>query len=617
MGFQWRDSHRPPAVPRLAVDCFLALVMLHWLAPKAQGRGDVDVVLREDGRAGDLPGCSDVVIYGSNVCGVTAAVAAARTNAHSKVALLINGSRLGGMTSGGLGGLDSRMVIGGLAAELYHSLGNNFEPHVAEAAMQKLLGTTPQVKVYWKSGWLANVLATSETPKRILSIVTTSGLTVCGKAFVDCSYEGDLLRLSGTDFAIGREASNEFNETLAGADGSAAAGHRHGIDEDSSLFDASVSPYVDTSNTTLLPGIVDIHGAEVDPGSADDWVMSYNFRLCMTDSATNSVPIVEPPGYTTHAMELLRRQVAAWTSRGVRLRFDTRNNAIGMFLVRRLPNRKIDLNSGWSSSVFSTDLPFLQHDWPLGNAAQRTNIFLAHKWWTQALLYFLMHDPAMVAQQPEFANEFARWGLCKDEFTDTGNWPPQLYVRESVRLRGQRVLMQHNVAGTDAASGVVGVSRWASSVGLSSWGVDIHPVRRVVVQTAAGARVANAGGRDTMRFGDANPPVTVALVEIPYEALTPRPDDTSNLVVPVCASFSHVAFSTYRLEPQYAIFGHSAGTAAALSARTGVAVQQVNVSLLQELLIAAGQLIRAKPELELSAVGLALAWPPPATAVVV
>ena len=44
----------------------------------------------------------------------------------------------------------------------------------------------------------------------------------------------------------------------------------------------------------------------------------------------------------------------------------------GMFLVRDLPNDKIDLNSGaFSDSPFSTDLPFLQHGWPLGGPQER------------------------------------------------------------------------------------------------------------------------------------------------------------------------------------------------------------------------------------------------------
>jgi hypothetical protein len=131
--------------------------------------------------------------------------------------------------------------------------------------------------------------------------------------------------------------------------------------------------------------------------------------------------------------------------------------------------------------------------------------------------------------------------------------------------------------------------RWKTSVGLSRWGVDIHGVKRVVVQSNGTVKITNAGGHDTMRAKD--PKEATALVEVPYEAIIPRANDTSNLLVPVCASFSHVGFSTFRLEPQYAIFGQAAGTAAALAAKEGITVQEVDVGRLQQVLVAAGQLI--------------------------
>lgn len=46
---------------------------------------------------------------------------------------LVNGTLLGGMTSGGLGGRDGGTeILGSLSAELWAPLGQNFEPHVAE-----------------------------------------------------------------------------------------------------------------------------------------------------------------------------------------------------------------------------------------------------------------------------------------------------------------------------------------------------------------------------------------------------------------------------------------------------------------------------------------------------
>lgn len=85
------------------------------------------------------------------------------------------------------------------------------------------------------------------------------------------------------------------------------------------------------------------------------------------------------------------------------------------------------------------------------------------------------------------------------------------------------------------------------------------------------------------------------LLEVPYAALTPRRDDTANLLSPVCASLTHIAQATYRLEPQYAVFGHSAGAAAALALRASASpvVQDVDVPALRQLLSAQGQLLSA------------------------
>jgi len=77
---------------------------------------------------------------------------------------------------------------------------------------------------------------------------------------------------------------------------------------------------------------------------------------------------------------------------------------------------------------------------------------------------------------------------------------------------------------------------------------------------------------------------------VPYDAITPKRNDTANLLVPVCISSSHIAFSTYRLEPQYAIFGQSAGVAAAMAAKSsGGVVHDVDVAALQAALAKAGQ----------------------------
>jgi hypothetical protein len=74
-----------------------------------------------------------------------------------------------------------------------------------------------------------------------------------------------------------------------------------------------------------------------------------------------------------------------------------------------------------------------------------------------------------------------------------------------------------------------------------------------VVKVSGRQYITNAGGHDTMRCKppQCGPDYPTATVQVPYDALTPQRNDTANLLVPVCISSSHIAFSTYRLEPQY------------------------------------------------------------------
>ena len=384
---RWRLQQQQHQSLRAAADCNKIMLLQPVLLPLLAflcGQHAVTPASAGPAETPSAPLSADLAIYGSTVCGVTAAVGASRTNPNATVVLLVNSTRLGGMTSGGLGGRDAQKMLplGGLAGDLWAPLcsqaaggGCGFEPHAAEASVQSLLSTAPNVIVRRDTGWLKTVESAGSYPRQIRSITTQSGLTVQARQWIDCSYEGDLLRLSGTDFAVGREARSEYNESAAGVDGQTHP--QVGVDQTPSMFADDVSPWTDASNTTLLPGIVGLQNySDAQAGEADDWVQSFCFRLCLTTRQNNSLPMLPPSDYTPEVMELLRRQILSDTKRGMRLHMrDTTVDGKmqrGMFLVRDLPNDKIDLNSGaFSDSPFSTDLPFLQHGWPLGGPQER------------------------------------------------------------------------------------------------------------------------------------------------------------------------------------------------------------------------------------------------------
>lgn len=136
---------------------------------------------------------------------------------------------------------------------------------------------------------LATVYTVTEDPSNI-TIFT-------GKAFVDASYEADIVRAGNVTYTYGREARDTYNESLAGVLAPSSF----------TQFQKPVNPY--WANGSLIFGV---DAGPLPPvGSADTRVMPYSYRLCVTNDKSNQVPWPAPEGYNADDFEIVRRYATA------------------------------------------------------------------------------------------------------------------------------------------------------------------------------------------------------------------------------------------------------------------------------------------------------------------
>lgn len=530
----------------------------------------------------------DVIVYGGTSAGVSAAVQAKRMG--KSVAIVCPDKHLGGLSSGGLGWTDTgnKEVIGGLSREFYHRVwkiydrpetwkwqrreeyGNKgqgtpavdgqqrtmwiFEPSVAQRAFEELVAEY-QIPVL-NDQWLDRSPGQGVEKKngRIHSIKMVSGKVFRGKMFIDATYEGDLMAAAGVEYHVGREASSVYNEMWNGVQ-VGTLHHRH-------WFMNKIDPYVKPGDPTsgLLPRI-----SPAPPGikgEADIRIQAYCYRMCLTDDPRNKISFAKPDGYDPAQYGLLARVFAS----GWREMFDK---------FDPIPNKKTDTNN---HGPFSTDNIGLNYDYPEASYERRKEILREHQQYQKGLMYFMANDPSV---PEDVRSAVSKWGYAKDEFTDSGGWPHQIYVREARRMIGQYVMTELDCLDQRDTP---------DSVGMGSYTVDSHNVQRYVTPEGY---VQNEGD---IGVGTPRP------YEIAYGSLTPKKVQCENLLVPVCLSCSHIAFGSIRMEPVFMILGHSAAAAACLSIDTNLAVQDLPYSILRTRLIADGQVLQyAAKEVAVSA----------------
>jgi hypothetical protein len=394
----------------------------------------------------------------------------------------------------------------------------------------------------------------------------SGGAEVRGRVFIDASYEGDLMARAGVRCTWGRESSRQYDETLAGM-----------------REPHFVRNY--TEETYRTPGIEYMHhgqfgadiparvngkllwGVEPEPagkrGDADRRLQAYCFRLIATQRDDLRLPWPRPDRYYPERYELLLRYILAHP--GI--------SFARLVHLSPVPNGKWDLNA---SGPFSIDYIGGNNGFPDAGYAARRRMYQDHLDYQKGFLWFLAHDQRV---PPELRDEVNGWGLCRDEYPDTGHWPVQLYIRESRRMVGRYVMTEHDILRQKTKD---------DAVAMGSFVLDSHWVQRF----------ANRQGFVRVE-GHLDESINLAKdpYEIPYRCLTPKSEECRNLLVPVCVSATHVAIGTIRMEPVYMMLGHAAGAAAVLALGSEKPVQDIDVSALLGKLRAQGGILNRRQAL--------------------
>ncbi len=388
------------------VGCVLLLVLPCWTTLFAE---DTQVM------------SADVCIYGSTPGGIAAAVSAAKGNC--TVALVEPTDRNGGLLTSGLSNTDFRSfeALTGFFFEFSQRVqadydrrygskseqakaafrGTHGEPSVNLRILESMLAEYPSINVI-KENRIQSV-QTSEFVRGRRRLVSASfaepgnkSRMIVAKVFIDATYEGDLMAISGESFHVGRESREQYGESMAGNE----------------------------------------------LGQADGQVQGYNLRLIVTNVDTNKRAIPKPEGY--NRSDFLG--VLPWFESGKLKRVFAADHS-GIFRAHfpYLPNGKADVNDTPHAAV-RLSMPDINDAYPNGDDKTRAEIVRQHYYYNTGLLYFLQNDAAV----PQAVRDDAgQWALCKDEFTESDGLPPKLYIREARRMVGQHIFAENDTQQVD------------------------------------------------------------------------------------------------------------------------------------------------------------------------
>ncbi|GIV07245.1 MAG: hypothetical protein KatS3mg017_0447 [Fimbriimonadales bacterium] len=464
-----------------------------------------------------------ILVVGGTASGVGAAITAARMGV--KVALMEPTNRLGGMITNGVAVTDVRQ------RDRINGLYEEFRQRVE--AYYKARGDDTSLYFY-RHGlnfepWVANMLI-----KEMVYAEPNIDLYF-GVRPTRVFKQGN--RITGVEFASldgarrGRFFANVVIDATAEGDIAAWAGapYRIGREPRSPEEPHAGVIYYDRLNDRLLPGST---------GKGDRRIPGYAILMIVQNYPTPQVSD-PPPDYNRLEYVLSPPWEQSWA-----------------YLYGRIPGNKFEVNQHPHGTTWQE----VNYRYPTASWEERQRIYQMYKNHVLGYLHYIQTELG----QPNL-------GLAEDEFRDSDNLPPILYVRKARRIEGEVFLQQMDIS-------MARERVRADSIAIGDYPMDSHAVRRVLVKAGEPVPDIEHMGEGEFWIFQYTP-----WYQVPYGVLTPK--RVEGLLVSTCVSASHVAIGSLRMEPVRMNMGQAAGVAAALSVQTGIPVRRIQPADIQRELL--------------------------------
>ena len=439
-----------------------------------------------------------------------------------------------------------------------------FEPKVAESVLMQLLMAEPNLQQISRFE-LAKVHVERHSLNQIEGTINKEPIVLEADYFIDASYNGDLTAATGAIYRLGRESWSEFEEMHAGCVYTTWIEGRFPKE----ALEGKLNLLPTWTTSAPLPGST---------GEGDDAIQDYSYRICLCNNPDNRLMPDKPADYDRcrYASLLLPPEKKAllelpFHHRWLTTTLEEMMDEDHLFHGHALPCRKRSWNA--------TNLTGESKAYAEADAADREQSEARHMSHALGLLFFLQNDPEVPQRIREAA---CQWGLAKDEFPNSNNLPPVIYIRESRRFTSSYVYREQDCMKHEAHERA---PIHQDGIAFTEFALDSLPCR---------PRRLNASLADGQFFEKAKS----LPGSLPWRCV--QPEGITNVLTPTNPSVTHCAWGTVRQTASLLQLAESCALAVSLAKEKKVRLNQLLPIELQIHLVKKGMMIGFFNDLEMN-----------------